>query len=701
MNGSTSERDDTTAQSSSSPVQSVGRESQPSPASPASRLGSTFVAAIVLTVCVIYGAIGMSVFDLRMANLYQDDGPIAYAHAFKDPSMFSGDFQVGTPFQLRTLFKVGTSALVWIPALFWRFLDIDPYTTTWLLTLTQYLLLAMAVYQLGVASVGQREVAAVATMFALLATPWTWNLANYGTDAQWNFQPYAAHFGLALALLAGALALRGREIPAIALLACAGLMHPNIGLQMTFVVFLYWIAEGEMELSPRWKVRLGGLFLAAIACATPSAVVMARLSSGSLPPQEAMAGMRLNQHLWPWGHAARWGLSTQACATWAVFVALSFRWWSTLRRDYRRLWYAAVVAAGVLALTHIVGAILGVPTLVRFTGLRATGLVAVLSVPLVVRYWHEHMRSGSFVGAALAGLCLALPFYGREYALFWPLALGLLLVDLSERTFLGFRLRPSPTAARTARAGAWAALVAWCTAFISVPLGESVPTWFSRMTTKWAWWLREPLPSVADRVTLVALVAAFAALLAGVCWLSRRAAATPGTHRGTLAIVIVSIYGALLLHAGWRDSQALRRSALPLALDVQLWARRETPRDSMFLVPEPIGWRTMALRKKLSPFTRENYSYIALDEARDHRAALLRFYGLSPERGEALRGAQALEVENALFRRFEAADFRRFASEFGVTHMVARKGRRFTESTDIDLPRAYENRLYIVYRLVE
>ena len=91
-----------------------------------------FLIAFVL----IYSLVGMRNFDLHMADLHEDDGPILYARAFRDPTLFEGDFQVGAPLSLRTYFMMITSVMVGIPAILWRYLNIDPYAITWLITLT-------------------------------------------------------------------------------------------------------------------------------------------------------------------------------------------------------------------------------------------------------------------------------------------------------------------------------------------------------------------------------------------------------------------------------------------------------------------------------------------------------------------------------------------------------------------------------------
>jgi hypothetical protein len=162
--------------------------------------------------------------------------------------------------------------------------------------------------------------------------------------------------------------------------------------------------------------------------------------------------------------------------------------------------------------------------------------------------------------------------------------------------------------------------------------------------------------------------------------------------------LMVALYCGWFLWSKWQAAELLSRSSFVDALEVQLWARDHTPPSSLFLYPGD-GWRTISLRRQLSPYTRESYSYSAPYQAEEFRDRLLAFYGFSVEEGERLRGNEISAMEQNLFSNFTESDFMRFASEFGVQYLVLPSIYKVTATTDFDFPIAYENQYYIVYEL--
>lgn len=109
----------------------------------------------------------------------------------------------------------------------------------------------------------------------------------------------------------------------------------------------------------------------------------------------------------------------------------------------------------------------------------------------------------------------------------------------------------------------------------------------------------------------------------------------------------------------------------------------------------------MSLRRKLSPFTRESYAYVASRQATEHRDRLLDFYGISAKEAQELQGSRIYEMEQDRFWNFEESDFLRFASEFGATHLVLPTHHRYTGAMQFVLPLAYQNLHYVIYHLEE
>jgi len=653
---------------------------------------------ILVAFVVVYGLVGMRNFELRMANLNEDDGPILYAHVFKNPSLFEGDFQVGAPLSLRTCFKVITSAMVWIPALLWRYLDIDPYITTWIITFLQGTLLGLTVYVLTLAVTRERHTAVLAAVFVYVASPWHWNLANYGNGPDWAFVPYPGNLALPFIMLSLICLFRGRTMIALLLLTISGLIHPTMGLYTCVIVGIYWLSEGFQDRNLSVVRLLVGLAVVGVITILPGLFAQAMMPGDPLPHAEIIAGLSQNGHIVPWsGVSARWGYSWATVLKWLVLATLSWRWRAKFPRNIQRLWLASLMGASLLTLSHVVGVVWQVPTLMNLIGSRSFQVPTLISLPLVVYYWLAHIRSGDWSGGTLSMLCLAVPLYATEYGLIWLLIAGLLLVDISQGHLLVWRFNLPEWGQRSLRAMTLLVFIFWIVAFLTMPSdlsGVSSPLY--QVILNLTWGVRDAPPGQLDRAVFVLIVA----LLGSAAWIVkglRKGFTSVVTHRqfqDLISWAVIVLLASAFLWVYW-ENEAQQRSPNALAmLDAQLWARENTPTSSLFVVSGD-SWRTMSLRRIFEPFTRESYAYIAARQAKEHRDRLLDFYAISADDAQRWRGKKLLGIERGLFRDFEEDDFLRFASEFGATHLVLDR----SKSRQLDLPVVYENEKYAIYSL--
>jgi len=673
------------------------------PQPPLKRLvsGITLGDLVFMVLLFVYGLIGMWNFKLAMAD-FSEDNPIFYAHAFKEPGYFSGDFPIGLPIDTLVDTKIATSGMYWIPALLWRYLNIDPYFPTWLLTLIQGCSMILAIYVLAIVIVRDRLAAAIAAIFAAIAAPWMWDLANFGNNASWTFLPYAAQLAIAPVLLAFALLIRkGKTVHILVLLGVAGLIHPAMALYACAMLGLFWLWEGSQISWPGALRRLAGLVVVVFIFMLPSLWAMLTQAIDQLPRGEVIAGMRQNQHIWPWTYPERWWLSLETTIKWLGLALLSWRFGTGFASPVRRLWLAIVVGAVLLGLSQVTGMIIQNPTLVTLIGLRSFCWLALVSLPLIAYYWYSHLRSGSFLGVVLSLSCLVLPFFSAKYALFWLPVMGLLLVDASQGQVSFWKISLPLWVRRGLQWLAWGLLAGWATIFLLLPVefANTPPVWMTALSGL-TWGQSTILPNSAIRFQILVVILVLGLLVWGIPHLSRLRQWTkwnqPQTVQENLLVrlvivAMVLIYGGWFLWSNWQSARMLSGSSLVYTLDVQLWARDHTPPSTLFLY-QGDGWRTMSLRRQLSPYTRESYAYSAPNQAREFRDRMLAFYGISAEEGQRLRGSGITLLETQLFRKFTEPDFMRFASEFGVEYLVLR-------TTDLSFPVVYQNPRYVVYDL--
>ena len=117
---------------------------------------------------------------------------------------------------------------------------------------------------------------------------------------------------------------------------------------------------------------------------------------------EVIAGMQQNQHVWPWGIPARWRAQSSVTLKWLILAALAWRWRDRFSKELQRLWLAALGCALLAGFSHVLGGVLKSPFLLNLIGLRAAMWLSVVSLPVVMVYWMEHIRRSGWAGSRAA-----------------------------------------------------------------------------------------------------------------------------------------------------------------------------------------------------------------------------------------------------------------------------------------------------------
>lgn len=637
-----------------------------------------------------YGLVSMRPYQLRVGQFWEDDTPILYANAFKEPAKYAADYQSGLPFgDLQTL-KLGTSAMNWLPAVLWRYGDLRPYAVVWLLTFVQGAGIGIALYVLARSGGADAATGMLATVITYAAIPGNWNLANYGNDGSWTFLPYPAHLALVPIFLAFAAVLRDRVALSGLGLVAAAIIHPGLALQALGIVCLDWLADLRRLTRGDLLHRAGWILACAGAAVVPPQLVIAFTApADALSAPELMEGMRQNAHLWPWSNPSWLRASVFPTLGWISIAAIAWVGGAGQVR-LRRLWLMSVAGAVILSGSHLLGAAIGNPSMLSVVGLRSWMWPAMLGVILVADLAGRQLRDGRWLVAAGAAICLSLPVAARNFGIapVPVICLGLAVVT-------GFPV---------IRQGSWGRSISWAlTAMIAIVLAA----WLVLFTywpplTEWpdsakmaafGLFFHSAIASAA-RQLLVAAVVVVAAISAV---LSQRA---PQTRTAWSMYAWTGVAVAYAVGFGLVEARAAAAATQPQSSDWQTlalydWARNQSPADALFVVTRP-GWRTLAERRRLDPFTRESYAYFAPRGADRWRRRLLGFYGI--ERSDA-RGPVIVKRQIAAFRTFGEADFVRFAAEFGATHVVIPTCYPETDRTRFDLPLDYENACYRVYAI--
>ncbi len=645
---------------------------------------------VFVVVIVLLALAGMQHFEQRLATLHQDDGPILYAYAFKNPQAWQGDYQVGSPLAERVNFKVTTSAMYLVPALFWKYLDVPPQPFAWAISFYQVVGLGLSVYLLALAMGLRQHVALLAALFVYAASPWHWNPANYGGGYFALWVPYPALGAVPAILASWACLLWGRRGMALVLLLLGGACHPPLGLLACGLALFYELLADYQQRQWRWWRWIGPLLLAA-ALLLPPMLLRNLIARETVDFSELMAGLRANQHVWPINYSGRWPLSLLTCGWMLVLAVLGWRWKDELVAGYGRLWGAAVLVAVAGSLVHVLGILTRSPLLLTLIGFRAWTWLSLLSAPLIVLYLWRKTIGPSPLGSAAAGLSLLMPFVAAEYGIVGLLVLALLADELADGRLSWRRVSLSPRVRRVLYGVGCLAVIAWCVMFLGLPWLQSL---LPAVPWKYlAWFVLGSLPILPVRLALVAVGGLFAARPAIQRWWQQRG---KNLRRFQFAQLVamwtcltVGLFGVLAYR-----SRIVFDEEIEAYLAVQKWANADTPPDAMFLVTQD-GWRSIALRRKVSPWTRDAYAYVVAPATVKYRRRVLEAYGFSPEQ-QARRGLAMKKLQRSRYETMDAKSLHRFARELGATHLVL--------PADRDMPGldpVYSNVRFAVYELPE
>jgi len=157
-----------------------------------------------------------------------EDGPVQPSLVYKDPSVFTNDFHA-SEFQ-RLMWTTSTK---WVPALFYKYLSVDPVIFHVLLTYSQTILMLVGTFYLASALTQSRLVSYISVCFVIMFSSYFNNFASYGDQF---FMPYATWISIGPLLIAWAFALNGSQKKSLAWLAIGASIHPAMALCATTAI---------------------------------------------------------------------------------------------------------------------------------------------------------------------------------------------------------------------------------------------------------------------------------------------------------------------------------------------------------------------------------------------------------------------------------------------------------------------------------
>jgi hypothetical protein len=631
-------------------------------------------------------------FTIQTVDQHEDDGPIFYANDFVNPQLFAGDYLHGIPVELIEPFRLWTSLQMLIPGLLYKFLNIAPYASTWLLTFLQIFGFGCSIYYFLQAVGLPKKLAWLGVVFAYPAGLWGWSLTYAESDFRSILAPVPAVLCLTPMLFSFALFLKNKTKTGYLLLILAGLIHPPLTLYAIGALTIWRLLETGISNLKEFFPHLILLGLISLIISLPTLLIKILIPFHTLPLEQAISGMKLNVHIWPWGFGLHWP-PLQTTLIWIFIAYLGYRTVAKRNTLYTNFWIASLISSVIFGLSHIFGAVIKNTTLMDLVGLRSFTIAVFVSFPLVLTFFNQNYFSQRYLFRFVTLLFFLSSFVTKQYGLSWLLALTLamLVIPSSPRDRHITPLRKFNP--RLLYGIGWVLTGIFVLFFV---LGDHID--------------QIPLPSIVGKVIEFffgyiylysnVFLLGFGIVIIGFIALIDHRMITQIPNKliqnhfadfvkaGSIALLALSIIPQMV---GDRNPEAFAR------VDVQEWARTNTPVGSVFWAPGFNGWRSYSERRRVDEYTRENYAYVyAIKEAEDYRAKVLEFYGLKKNGQQVSLDSRLNDKEWEIAKNLDENKYHQLNDQFGVTYIVLKRAW-------FKLPKfrlIYQNSTFDVYEII-
>lgn len=593
-------------------------------------------------------------FQVRLANIMKDDTPVVFAHIIKDPATFRGDVINAY------IYVYGCGSLVyWLPALLFKYFNLSPEIPSWLFIYLQNVLLGMALFYYSSILTQRRHVALITVLFAFLAQPWIWNLANYESAIS---STYPGQLVLPFLIFTAAELQRDRFIKAAIFLLISGLIHPPLTLQMLSIVLVFYLLRYKNRLHlKRLLGRIIFLIIVAMLCLLP--VFFISLNTPlQLSTSEMMEGISKNFHFNPLMFHKFWNYRIPTFLGFLCLLGLAlWQHQKELSKLFLSFLFVVLGMTVMLSVLHIAGLVLRLPYLLQLVPFRSTLLLVIFSLPLVVMYLLEKLNADSIIIRFAAASLLFLHAW-FSFGLFWGPLLALLLTDFSankpgtnkvgliDKRFKGFTMIGQLVFI------AWLVIILISGAYFL--LGNP------QLSSRPIFSILIPGVLINAKGFLFSIVMAFMVSLFSLSL----------SIKITLIILI-----SLLVFKAYALGKQTNRPLARANYQAQLWARENTIQGKMFIVLIPdLPWRSVSLRPALYPFQETFYVYSG-------SKSLKRFYDEIQAFADKIGGKDLYNVD----KDFLLGLAQRFGGDYIVTLV----------EQIYKLPVVYKNDYIVIYKV--
>ncbi len=327
---------------------------------------------IVLFMGLINSYVLIPNLKLSMAISASEEGPIQPSLIFKNPEIFEYDV-----FAQNNKYLMWTSSTKWVPALFYKYLNIDPALFHVLFTYSQTTFLLLAVFYLSKTLFKKSGIGLISVSLTIVLSPYFNNLGSYG---DLYFMPYSTWISIPPLLFCIAYLINKKYTKSLLFFILGLSIHPAMAIT-TYGLIVATIFAATSPINKK-KFKLAFLFLIPVIVTSLQILLIQHFSSANFVPKSWIIE---SKKLFHW---SAWQLNPQMttfqttsytiCLYIATFLAVIY--FKNLEQSVRKitiLYFGIVFMSIFIQATAFSANIRGLYT-INFT--RVTIFMSILSV---------------------------------------------------------------------------------------------------------------------------------------------------------------------------------------------------------------------------------------------------------------------------------------------------------------------------------
>lgn len=671
-----------------------------------------FIAALISITCIVFY---YNTRDIQLKIAYKGYGPQDYVNQKLYPENFQKNWPSG-------IMVYENSLPMRVHYYLAKHFGISPTTTMHPHMFIQTLLFLLSVAFLTQTLFQNKFVTIICVIIIPLSNMAGLNLSRFGAGYG-SLLSWPLYYGYADAFRFFALSffLRNRYVLCFVLLALSIYCHVNMGLFALAFISAYVFYRPSLFYE---KSFIKGLlvFLVLVVPHILSIISNAAISSGGIPVDQWVKSTRIFS--FHWYPITMKLFTTNAHTEFFPFLLLCFFFFVALRyqdiKNEKNL--KIILGCFVCLIMTLIGItfsdIYPIPFLTKMSLQRSTGLITFFGVLYIVYYLFRKMDSGNMLSVFLSVYGLLILVFAKPGIAMLPLYL-LLYSDIREGHFGPTKIESNGSkSVKLCYYMSGILLALFTLIFIFKDNLRAVSSIYDQLWTPLQYFSPFRGFDFLLRGGGFKVYPIFVYLLIGSALIAGATIILRDSRKRSLSAILLNIFLVISIsivwylerdkHLRWHNKYAEIASSY---LDVQLWARKNTPHDALFM-PDPshsYGWRDFSERSSFGNLREWGYCAIAYNPDYDvyqQGVGRMKEFGIDIERitDKDLKDSTTFIYGQRLNRKLrrvfycmKSVELEAFTRKYEIDYVVMNK--KYHKSKFNNVKTAYENKHYIVYKL--